>query len=190
MPKLWHQTVAAHRNQVRDAILETTWGLVAERGLRSVTMAEIAEKTGIGRATLYKYFPDIESILVAWHQRHITGHLDELARLRDQHADPYERLSAVLEAYAFISFYGREHGTELAAMLHQPRHVAELQQRLVDMVRDLIAGAAAAGAVREDVAAAELAGFALHALGAAADLPSKTAVRRLVAVTLSGLRPS
>lgn len=62
VPKLWHETVDAHRAHVREAILETTWQLVSERGLRGVTMAEIAERAGIGRATLYKYFPDVEAV--------------------------------------------------------------------------------------------------------------------------------
>ena len=35
----------------------------------------------------------------------------------------------------------------------------------------------------------QLAGYRLHALTAASSLPSAAAVRRLVAVTLSGLRP-
>src|SRR5215211_8608574 len=48
MPKLWNETIEAHRAAVRDAILETTWALVAERGLLSVTMSQIAEKAGIG----------------------------------------------------------------------------------------------------------------------------------------------
>ncbi len=69
MPKLWNETIEAHSRAVRDAILETTWALVAEHGLRSVTMSQIAEETGIGRATLYKYFPDVEAILLAWHER-------------------------------------------------------------------------------------------------------------------------
>jgi AcrR family transcriptional regulator len=188
VPKLWHQTIEAHRTHVRDAILETTWRLVAERGLRAVTMAEIAEQTGIGRATLYKYFPDVDAILVAWHQRHITGHLDRLAALRDQPGDPGQRLEAVLEAYASICFNRGDHG-ELAALLHQREHVAGLQQRLVDLVRDLLAEASAAGAVRDDVAPAELASFCVHALGAASTLRSRIAVNRLVAVTLSALRP-
>ena len=56
VPKLWNETIEAHRRAVRDAILETTAALVAEHGLTSVTMSQIAEETGIGRATLYKYF--------------------------------------------------------------------------------------------------------------------------------------
>jgi AcrR family transcriptional regulator len=56
MPKLWNETIEAHRREVRDAILDNTAALVAEHGLLSVTMSQIAEETGIGRATLYKYF--------------------------------------------------------------------------------------------------------------------------------------
>jgi hypothetical protein len=72
VPKLWNETIEAHRREVRDAILDTTATLVAEQGLRSVTMSQIADQTGIGRATLYKYFPDADTILRAWHERQIT----------------------------------------------------------------------------------------------------------------------
>ena len=65
MPRLWNETIAAHRREVRDAILDTTWALVAEHGLASVTMSQIAQETGIGRATLYHYFPGVDTILVA-----------------------------------------------------------------------------------------------------------------------------
>lgn len=54
VPKLWSETIEAHRREVHDAIIETTAARVAEHGLRAVTMSQIAEETGIGRATLYK----------------------------------------------------------------------------------------------------------------------------------------
>jgi hypothetical protein len=57
------------------------------------------------------------------------------------------------------------------------------------MVRDLLIEAAEIGDVRDDVAADELASYCLHALTASNRLRSKAAVRRLVAVTLDGLRP-
>ncbi len=56
------------------------------------------------------------------------------------------------------------------------------------MVRDLISAAADAGAVRKDVPADELAGYCLNALGAAGQAASKAAVRRLIAITVAGLR--
>ena len=177
---------------VRDAILDTTWALVAEHGLTSVTMSQIAEKTGIGRATLYKYFPDVEAILLAWHERQIADHLKHLAEVRDQAGSAAERLEAVLEAYALISHerFSHEHpGPELAALLHRGEHVAQAQQQLIDLIRDLLSEAAQTGDIRDDMAPEELASYCLHALAAAGSLPSKAAVRRLVTVTLAGLRP-
>ena len=190
MPKLWSETVETHRNEVRGAILETTVALVVEHGLLSVTMSQIAEATGIGRATLYKYFPDVEAILREWHKRQITAHLDHLADVRDRSGDAVERLKAVLENYALILHEFRRHrDTELALLLHRDEHVAVAEQQLRDMIRDLLTRAAQKGGVRDDVSPDELASYCLHALTAANNLTSKTAVRRLVAVILAGLRP-
>jgi AcrR family transcriptional regulator len=192
MPKLWNETIEAHRRAVRDAILDTTWALVTEHGLTSVTMTQIAEKTGIGRATLYKYFPDVEAILLAWHERQITGHLDYLAEVRDRAGDAGDRLEAVLEAYALLSHerFSHEHpGPELSALLHRGAHITGAQQQVHDIIKGLLIEAAETGDVRGDVAPDELANYCLHALTAARSLPSKAAVRRLVGITLAGLRP-
>jgi AcrR family transcriptional regulator len=187
MPKLWNKTIEAHRQAVHDATLDTTAALVAKEGLRSVTMSQIAEQTGIGRATLYKYFSDVESILVAWHERHIGQHLEHLAEVRDRAGNVGQRLEAVLEAYALIRH--EHYGTELAALLHRGEHFAHAQQKLGDLIRDLLIEGVRTGDVRDDVTPGELANYCLHALAAASSLPSKPWVRRLVAVTLAGLRP-
>lgn len=190
MPRLWTQTIEAHRREVRDAILDATAALVAEHGLLSVTMSEIAQKTGIGRATLYKYFPDVEAILHAWHQRQINGHFEYLAQVRDQAGDPNGRLEGVLEAFALILHEAHgHHDSELRAFLHRDEQVVRAQQQLRGMVRDLLTEAAGAGDIRDDVATDELASYCLHALTAASSLASKAAARRLVTIILAGLRP-
>ncbi|MBJ7594279.1 MAG: TetR/AcrR family transcriptional regulator [Candidatus Dormibacteraeota bacterium] len=190
MPRLWNETIEAHRRDVRLAILDTTAALVAAHGLLSVTMSQIAEETGIGRATLYKYFSDVESILLAWHERQITAHLEQLAEARDQAADAGERLHAVLEAFALISHESRGHrDTELAAFLHRDQHVGRAQHQVHALIRGLLTEGAESGDLRNDVAPDELASYCLHALTAASSMPSKAAVRRLVAVTLAALRP-
>ncbi|HEX2090521.1 MAG TPA: TetR/AcrR family transcriptional regulator, partial [Actinomycetota bacterium] len=198
VPRLWTETIETHRREVHDAILDGTAELAAKHGLLSVTMSRIAEETGIGRATLYKYFSDVESILLAWHEREITGHLEHLSQARDAADDPRSRLKAVLEAYAFIDH--EHHGSErrhrhlqdpaLSALLHRGGHVARAHRQLSAMIRDLISEAARTGSVRGDVSPAELANYCLSALEAARTLPSKAAVRRLVNVTLDGLGPS
>jgi AcrR family transcriptional regulator len=190
MPKLWNETIEAHRREVHDAIVHTTAKLVEAHGLLSVTMSRIAEETGIGRATLYKYFPDVEAILFAWHEREIEHHLRYLAEVRDQAGDTGRQLEAVLEAFALISHesHGR-HNAELESLLHRDEHVGRAQLHVRDMIRDLLREGAETGDVRDDIAPEELATYCLHALTAASSLRSKAAVRRLVAVTLSGLRP-
>jgi len=193
--KLWTETIEAHRQAVRDATLDTTAALVAEHGLTSVTMSKIAEKTGIGRATLYKYFPDVESILSAWHERRISGHLHQLAAVRQEVADPADRLERVLREYARIHqervrhHHNEPYGAELAALLHPDEHVAQAQRHLHEMFSEVLEQAAEAGAVRDDVSADELATYCLHALGAAGGLASEAAAERLVEITLAGLRP-
>ncbi|MGC0339003.1 TetR/AcrR family transcriptional regulator [Streptomyces sp. SLBN-8D4] len=189
-PKLWNETIEEHRRAVRETVLEVAAALVVEHGLRGVTMSRIAEGAGIGRATLYKYFPDVESIMTAWHEQQISGHLQELAALRDQPGSAGERLTAVLVAYAFIQQRRHGHDPEIGAVLHRGEHVAHGEQHLRRFIGDLLAEGVRAGEVRDDVAPEELAAYCLHALAAAGGLPSEDTVRRLVRVTVDGLRPS
>jgi AcrR family transcriptional regulator len=189
VPKLWTETIEAHRHAVREAILDTAWALVTEHGLTSVKMSQIAQATGIGRATLYKYFPDVEAILAAWHERHVAGHLAHLAALQAQPGGAAERLEAVLEAYALIAHHRGNQGAELGALLHRGERVARARQQLIDLIRGLLTEVADTGELRNDVPPDELAHYCLHAVTAAGSLPSEAAVRRLVTVVVAGLRP-
>ncbi len=149
MPKLWNETIEEHRRAVHVAILDTAASLVAEHGLTSVTMSQIAQATGIGRATLYKYFPDVESIMMAWHECQVTSHLHQLTAVRDRGDDPGKRLDAVLQAYALIQ--QEHHSHELAALLHRGEHMARARLQLRDFVASLLADATATGQVRDDI---------------------------------------
>lgn len=189
VPKLWTQTIDEHRRTVRAAILDAAEALTGERGLTAVTMAAVAQRAGIGRATLYKYFPDVESILIARHQEHVSDHLDQLAVLRDQATTPEEGLEAMLEAYARICFWRAKHGTDFSALVHRPEHVAPVEQQLIELFSEVLSEAAATGTIRDDAEPIELATYCIHALAAAGDLASESAVQRLINMTLAGLRP-
>ena len=171
VPKLWTETIEEHRRAVHDATLDTTAALVREHGLASVTMSQIAAAAGIGRATLYKYFPDVEAILVAWHERQIARHLQLLTEVRDAAATPAEQLEAVLTTYALIQH--QHHGTELpAALLHRGEHITRARQQLLGLLAALLTAGAQGGTIRADVDPGELASYCLHALNAAGTLPS------------------
>ena len=187
MPQLWHDSIDAHRSAVRDAALDAAAALISDRGLTSVTMSGIAARAGIGRATLYKYFSDVDAVLTAWHERQVTAHLSELGQVSQRPGTPSDRLRAVLQAYADLSHRGHS-GSELAALLHQPGDLARHQNHVRDLVAALITEGAKTGGLRVDVPPAELATFCLHALTAATAAPSRAARHRLVDVTLDALR--
>nr|AYM52540.1 transcriptional regulator TetR family [Aetherobacter fasciculatus] len=185
-PKLWTEDLESHRRDVRGAILDAAAALVAEHGLASVTMSDLAKSAGIGRATLYKYFSDVNAVFAAWHERSVASHLAELLAAHARPGTPAARLEAILETYARLAH--AHHGSELVALMSGGEHVARSYAKLTELIAEVIAEGAAAGELRDDVTPAELASFSIHALGAAASAPSRAAVRRLVAVTLTGLR--
>ena len=185
VPRLWTSTIDAHRRAVVDAILDAAGSIVASQGVTAVKMSQIADDSGIGRATLYKYFPDVESILIAWHERQVTQHLARLADVRDAAEEPQDRLRAVLQAYAHLS---RHDHSETANALHRGEHAHRANDQLLRFLTEIIEQDAAAGALRTDTPPEELASFCLHALAGAKDLDSPAAVGRLVSLTISALR--
>jgi AcrR family transcriptional regulator len=186
VPKLWSQTIESHRHAVHQAITDVTAALVRAHGLTAVTMSQIAKDAGIGRATLYKYFPDVESIMVSWHERLITDHLDRITQAAEAQQDPGRRLTAALDAYATLG-HGHDHD-DLSALLHRGEHVSRAQAQLTTYLTGLLADAAASGEIRTDTDPDVLAAYCLAALSAARTMPAGSA-GTLVEIVLAGLRP-
>lgn len=188
MPKLWEESIDGHRRAVREAITGATWRLAVEQGPLALTMSQVANAAGIGRATLYKYFADVESILIAHHAQHVEGHLQALEELRTGPGTVGARLVAVVGAYASICFQRGRHGsTDVSALVHRGPEVADAERRLRGVFVELIEEAIPQGIVRTDVASDELAAFCLHALAAAGQITYLDGVDRLVRVVLDGL---
>lgn len=207
MPKLWNDTVQEHRDAVREAVLDGVARLVVAGGVSSVSMTKAAEGAGISRATLYKYFPDVQTLLSAWHERQIGEHLGHLHHVRDQaghHSpdtgrhdhhgvDPVATVRAVLEAYAVML---QQSSTDSApTYLHAGSFTDRAQAHLHDFLSEVIGEATASAggseamtaSVRTDVPADDLASLALHAVNAAAAARSPEAARLLVGVVVDGL---
>lgn len=188
MPKLWEESIDGHRRAVREAITKATWRLAEERGPLGLTMSQVAKAAGIGRATLYKYFTDVESILVAHHAEHVETHLRDLEELRNGSGPVGARLVAVVRAYASICFHrGRHSSTDVSALVHRRPELADAERRLRRVFAELLDEAAREGVVRTNVACDELAEYCLHALPAARRAADLDQVNRLVRLVLDGL---
>jgi AcrR family transcriptional regulator len=67
-----------HKEQRRRAILDAARTLFAAHGLASFAMADVAERAGVARATLYLYWPTREELLLAVLEELLWQWLDEL----------------------------------------------------------------------------------------------------------------
>ena len=192
MPKLWTTTIETHRQEVRSAVVGSAASLMAERGLSGLTMSAIATRAGLGRATLYKYFQDVDSILNAWHEHQVAAHVAYLGVIAEGGGTAVERLKRVLLAYAEIRQRANCHAqaTDVAAALHNSPDLGQGHDALSTLLEGLIDQGVADGDVRDDVASAELATFVLAALNGAGVARSRAAAVRLVHVTLDGLTSS
>lgn len=191
VPKLWTATVDEHRTAVRRAIFDAAWALLNERGPLSLTMSEIAARAGIGRATLYKYFADVETILLAAHHEQVGHHLQQVEALAAHHASPGAGLEAVLLHYAtVVQLRERPTYDALRTLLHaDPRLEAAHDQLRVTLV-ELISSSAKAGEVRDDIEPEFLAEYCLSALGAAGKVTGAGTPEALVRLLLDSLRSS
>lgn len=89
----------AARNRAR--VLDAAARLFAERDGRELTMEQIARAAGVGKATLYRRYPDVGSIALALLSEHERALQDELLRGAPPlgpGAPPAERLAAFYRA--------------------------------------------------------------------------------------------
>jgi AcrR family transcriptional regulator len=75
-------------------ILSVSESLMADKGVRKVSVDSIAVRTGIGKGTIYKHFDSKRDLLIAIAERHY-GTLSELLGLS---TDPAQALSDWIEA--------------------------------------------------------------------------------------------
>lgn len=92
MPRISGPTIAAHVAQQEAAVVRAATELFAERGFAAVTMADIAERVGLARSSLYRYFPDKDHILLAWLRRENAVLVERSRAIAESDAEPQDRL--------------------------------------------------------------------------------------------------
>jgi AcrR family transcriptional regulator len=152
-------------------------------------MDEIARCAGVGVGTVYRRFPDKELLIEALFEQRIDELvvLAEAARDRD---DPFEGLVAFFESFLAVQAADRGLKEVVLGTGRGRRRVAEARARIGPVVDEILAHARAAGDLRADVAASDLA-LIQFMLGAAIDYTHDVdpeAWRRMLGIVLDGLR--
>jgi TetR/AcrR family transcriptional repressor of multidrug resistance operon len=123
-------------DQKLEAIAQATYLCVHERGMRALTLAEIAKRAGLATSTLYVYFPNKQALLDALYERAKTAAVAQLMGANEDGQPVKARLRRIwlallelrlrqpeqqvfMEQYAsseYMSEHNRTLGTHLSAV--------------------------------------------------------------------------
>ena len=68
----------SEKDERREKIIDVAFRLFVDKKIESVTMGEIAKEAGIGRATLFRYFPGKLELVIAVNTKEWKEYFDEL----------------------------------------------------------------------------------------------------------------
>ena len=171
MAATWDETLEQHRDDQRAAIFAATLELVGEHGLAQVGMAEVARRTGVSRATLYKYFGGVEEILAAYVVNEVTRERVRLTNEIEDHARAIDKLQSAVE-HMMGHFATSRHRSATGLFnpyQFAPSVAAEVGRafgELFDMIEQLVGEAVDEGSLRGDVPVVVLAEMLRHLLSA------------------------
>ncbi len=84
----------------RARILATARDVFAEQGLRRAEVKTIAQRAGVGKATIYRFFPSKDALLLTVVEDNLTAIRDLVLRELFTDAPPLKRLDNVCRTVA------------------------------------------------------------------------------------------
>jgi AcrR family transcriptional regulator len=178
----------AERN--RQRILRAAAEVFTQRGLEA-TLDDVARQAGVGVGTVYRRFPDKESLVAELFQDRIDT-IVSVAEEACAAPDPWQALVSYLE-YTAASMAG-DLGLRQLMMFgtYGKDKVAYAREQLRPVVSKLVERAQAAGALRGDFCATDvpLIAFMLASAAEYAGPVRPDVWRRYLTLVIDGLRPS
>lgn len=77
MPKIAGATIAEHVAAQEEAVFAAAVQLFTERGVANVSIGDIAQRVGLARTSLYRYFPTKTSIVHRWFESAMVPLIEE-----------------------------------------------------------------------------------------------------------------
>ncbi len=128
--------------------------LFVQQGFNETSMRQIARVTGMGKSTLYDYFPGKDDIIVYVLQQHLAELMAQAKVILAQPVSAVEKLRAVVKMH--LAFLLDQKAFYLRVMFEAQRLKVESQQRIQveryafqDMIKGLIEQGIKEGSFRE-----------------------------------------
>ena len=142
MPKVIGGSLLAHREHTTAKIFGALRTLLYERGYDALSLADVAEASGMSRTAMYNYFPDKEALLVGYATHEIDTYLDRLDAALRRIDNPVDQLRAYIGLQ--LEYFSGNHlppGPTQRLLLPEPaaeevlQHIGVLEDRLRDIIR-------------------------------------------------------
>lgn len=123
----------SNERSLSDQILDAAASCVLAFGVDRVTLAEIARRAGVSRPTVYRRFPDTQSILAALLTARVVGVLDETASAGPGRAALVDRIVTVAARLRSDEvIMAVLHSAPEVAMVYISERLGTSQQILID----------------------------------------------------------
>jgi AcrR family transcriptional regulator len=182
------RAVRADAARNRDTLLAAATRAFASAD-EEPSMRAIAREAGVGIATLYRHFPTRESLVDAVYQ-------DQVKRLTLGARDLLEQLPPAQAMRRWMDLFGdwlaTKHGMleTLLAMIESGEIVeAQTRTELLDAITTILDAGSAAGDLRADVGAEDVAASLLGTFAVAGKPEQRAQANRLLNLLMDGLRP-
>ncbi|MFB7600879.1 TetR/AcrR family transcriptional regulator [Streptomyces sp. NPDC056160] len=185
-PKLRATRADAARN--REQLLEVATRVLAAPGAET-SMRAIAREAGVGIGTLYRHFPTRESLVEAVYR-------DQVVRLTNGARDLLAEVTPAVALRRWMDLFGDWIATKngmldtLLTMIESDAvgH-ARTRDEILDAISSILAAGRAAGDLRPDVTAEEIAAGLIGIFTVAHQPGHAITADRLLDILLDGLRP-
>ncbi len=190
-----HAKARDHRAAVEASIYEAIEGFLADRSFRELTVEDVIAPTGLGRTAFYRYFPDLETVLL----RRLAQIEEELGDATDSWLEPapgVEPEDGLAQAALALAVVYRRHAALLRAFAEAAAAGADVEAAwrdlvggFIDRARERIGALAQAGRVSiadtDEVARALVwmtERYLLETYGRGADVPTEVAANTVAQI--------
>lgn len=148
----WHQARLDHRTRQAESIAADALSLIVEHGAPALNMAAIASTAGISRQTLYRYYPDVDAVLVGVAEL-MASHDEQFEAILARQSDPASRLDLMVRTIIDAGGHGDASAAALRATL-PPRGrdvLSRHEARIHALLADTLASGISDGTFRNDL---------------------------------------
>lgn len=152
MTESWHQARLAHRDHQAASIAASALSLIIQHGAPVLTMAAIAKAAAISRQTLYRYYRDVDAVLVGIAEL-VASHDNDFEQLVAQEPNPRSQLDLIARTVVAGGGHGEHTAVALAAVLPPKGRdvLTEHEARVVRLLSDVLSRGIDDGSFRSDL---------------------------------------